>query len=102
MNRYNVILAPSFTKMVKYELNRYGVIYASKIEKGIYDAVILLKLFPFASQTIKFKGKPGTYRKITIIKRFLIVFRITNNDVHLLYFIDGRQSPKNYFKNIQT
>lgn len=72
--------------------------YALKIEHSLHDALNFLKLFPYATSTIKLKGKPKIYRKFVIQKRFLIVFKLIQNTIYLSYFIDGRRSLKNYLK----
>ena len=101
MEKYNVILAPSFKKSLNNTLSIYDIFsssYSSKIEKKIYDAIALLEFFPYATPSIKFKNKPGYYRKFNIQKRFLIIFKISGDYIYLLYFIDARRDSKNYFK----
>ena len=100
MNKYKVILSPTFRKMFKEHLNKYKYysdVYCNNIEKKLYNAINLLKLFPYSLPIIKYKGIPQIYRKYIIKNRFLIIFKIVNNNVYLLYFIDGRQNPKKYF-----
>ena len=102
MKDYKIIFAPSFNKMLKNNLEqckKYSLIYADKIERKVYESIKLLKRFLYATPTLRIRGKPGNYKKIIIKHRFLIVFQIDNTNINLLYFIDGRQSPKNYFNN---
>lgn len=101
MKRYKVIFSPSFTKIFKDVLNQYlnySSTYSHKVQKQVYEAINLLQIFPYATPTIKFRGDPEIYRKFVIKKRFLIIFKIVDSTIHLDYFIDGRKSPKNYFK----
>lgn len=95
------MVSPSFIRMLEDELNKYmsySSTYARQIEKKVYEAINLLKIFPYATSRIKFRGDPETYRKFVIKKRFLIVFQVFDGIIQLQYFIDGRQAPKNYLK----
>ena len=101
MKNYNVSFSPSFINMFKDVLIKcidFNYIYALKIEKRVYKDIALLKIFPYATPTIKFRGDPEIYRKFIVAKRFLIIFQIFDDTIQLQYFIDGRQNPKNYFK----
>ena len=101
MKKYKIIFSPTFVKMVEKELKyyiSYSYSYAIKLEKKIYEAINFIKLFPYATSTIKFRGDPEIYRKFVIMHRFIIVFKTLDTTIHIDYFIDGRQSPKNYFK----
>lgn len=101
MNKYKILFTQTFKDMFKYQLdkyNSYSPTYALKIEKKLHEAISILELFPYATPSVKFKGKSETYKKFIIKKRFLIVFRIVDNTIYLLYFIDGRRATKNFFK----
>lgn len=101
MIKYKIIFTSSFKNMLKDELIKcktFNSTYALKIEKIIYNSINLLRIFPFASQLFKIKGISQVYRKVIINKRFLIIFKIYNNTIYLLYFVDGK---KPYSKYIQ-
>lgn len=101
MKHYKVILSPTFIQMLKYELKycaRINTSYARKIENKVFDAIRILKIFPYATPIIKLRGDPETYRKYVVKKKFIIIFQIYTDSVQLEYFIDARQSLKNYFK----
>jgi len=101
LKEYKDILVKSFLSMLRYLLHRgkyYSVNYINKIVKEIYQAISMLKIFPYATPSIKFKNKPGEYRKYVINNRFLIIFKIEQNNVYLLYFVDARMQYENYFK----
>ena len=101
MKSYNVIFSPSFIEMLEDELSHYitySSTYASKVEKRVYEAIELLKIFPYATPTIKFRGDLEIYRKFIVYERFLLVFKVLDDTIHLDYFIDGRRIPRNYFK----
>ena len=88
--------------MLENTLNHYKIFspsFASKIEKSLYNMVQFIKIFPYATSTIKLRGKTEVYRKFVILKRFLVVFKLVNKTIYLSYFLDGRMSPNNYFKN---
>lgn len=101
MKNYNVVFTQTFKDMVNKELNNYvfySPAYATKIRRSLYNTLEFLKIFPYATSTIKFRGNPQVYRKFVIQKRFLIVFKLSHNTIYLSYFIDGRKSPKNYLR----
>lgn len=104
MKSYNVIFSPYFIQMLKEELihyTTYSSSYAHKIEKRVYEAINILKIFPYATPIIKFRGEPEIYKKFIIMKRFLIIFKVFDNTIHLDYFIDARQSYDEYFKSLK-
>lgn len=71
---YNVIFLSSFSKMFETILNNYknfSLKYAMKIEQSLYRTLEFLKMFPYATSTIKFRGNSHVYRKFVIQKRFL-------------------------------
>lgn len=95
MIKYKLVFTLSFKNMLKDELIRcknFNPTYALKIEKIVYNSISLLRVFPYASQLFKIQGKAQIYRKIIINKKFLIIFKIYNNIIYLLYFVDGRTS----------
>ncbi len=102
MKSYNVLFTQAFKDMFKYQIDKYTVYspsFASKIEKSLYNMVQFIKIFPYATSTIKLRGKTEVYRKFVILKKFLVVFKLVNKTIYLSYFLDGRMSPNNYFKN---
>ena len=101
MNKYKVLLASSFNTMLKYTLYKnkyYSIAYTNKVVDKIYQAITVIKTFPYATPSVKFKYKVGEYRKYIVSNRFLIIFKIESDNIYLLYFIDGRKSLNNYFK----
>ena len=104
MKSYKIRFTKSSDKMLESNLKhckKYSPTYADKIERKVYESIKLLKIFPYANPTLRIRGKPGNYKKIIIKHRFLIVFQINNKNINLLYFIDGRQSPRNFFKSLK-
>lgn len=101
MEIYNVIVAPSFEIMlteVLYRNKYYSNSYTNNILNKTYVAISVLETFPYATPSVKFKDKQGEYRKYVINNRFLIIFKIEQNNVCLLYFVDARMRYENYFK----
>lgn len=101
MNKYKILFTQTFKDMFKYQFDKYksySPTYAYNIKKKLNEAISALEIFPYTTPSVKSKEKSITYRKLIIKKRFLIIFKISQNTIYLLYFIDGRQSPKNYFK----
>lgn len=101
MKKYNIIFTSTFTEMfnsVSIQYTHYSSTYSDNIEKKLYKAIHLLKTFPYSAPLIKYKGIPQIYRKSIIKNRFFIIFKIINDEIYLLYFIDGRQNPQNYLK----
>lgn len=104
MKNYNIKFTKTFNRTLKNNLKRckkYSLSYADKIERKVFESIKLLQIFPYANPTLNIRGKPEKYKKIIIKHRFLIVFQINNEDINLLYFIDGRQSYRNFFKNLK-
>ena len=101
MNKYKILFTQTFKDMFKYQFDKYksySPTYALNIKKKLNEAISALEIFPYATPSVKFRGKSETYRKFIIKKIFLIVFKVVDDTIYLLYFIDGRQAPKNYFK----
>lgn len=104
MKNYNIKFTNTFNTMLRNNLKRcrkYSLTYTHKIERKGHESIKLLQIFPYANPTLRISGKPGKCKKIIIKHRFLIVFQINNEDINLLYFIDGRQSYKNFFENLK-
>lgn len=58
VKNYKVMFSPSFIKMLEDELNKcmsYISTYARQIEKKVYEAINLLKIFPYATPSINFR-----------------------------------------------
>lgn len=101
MGKYNIIISKQFYIMLEYNMlksNYYTINYINKVLIKIDNAIAMLKIFPYATPSVKFKDKRGEYRKYVINNRFLIIFKIEQNNVYLLYFIDARMQYENYFK----
>lgn len=101
MNKYKIFFTQQFKDMFNFQLSKYysySPTYALNIEKKLNEAINILEIFPHSTPSIKLKNKSETYRKFIIKKRFLIIYKISNNIIYLLYFVDARQSRKNYFK----
>ena len=87
--------------MLEYNMlksNYYTINYINKVLIKIANAIAMLKIFPYITPSVKFKDKLGEYRKYVINNRFLIIFKIEQNNVYLLYFVDARMRYENYFK----
>lgn len=72
MKNYNVIFLPSFSKMFENTLNnckKFSPTYAIKIRKSLYNTLEFLKIFPYATFTIKFRGNPQGVQKICYSKK---------------------------------
>lgn len=100
MLKYKIIFSPEFSKMFKdnlYLYKSYSSTYASKIKKKIRRAITLIQLFPYATPSISLRGITDVYRRFIINKKFILIFKITDDTVYFLYFFDARQNFKKYF-----
>jgi len=101
VGKYNIIISKQFYIMLECNMlksNYYTINYINKVLIKIANAIAMLKTFHYATPSVKFKDKPGEYRKYVINNRFLIIYKIEQNNVYLLYFVDARMRYENYFK----
>ena len=96
MKKYNVVVSPDFKIMLDEILNMYlqcSPLYVRKILKEINLAFEILEKFPYLMQTFP---SNNNLRRYVIHKRFSILYRIDNNEIDILYFIDNRMQNGNY------
>lgn len=100
MPKYKIIFSPEFIKMFKdnlYLYKSYSSTYSNKIKKKIRRAINLIELFPYATPSVRVRGITDIYRRFIINKKFILIFKITDDTVYFLYFFDARQNFKKYF-----
>lgn len=101
--KYNVILSPHFNNMLSETLKVYksfSLNYSLKVEQKITSVICILEFFPYSFSSFDVYALSGDFRKIIILGRFLIIYKITKSNVYLLYFLDGRRNinSSNLFK----
>lgn len=98
MNNYTVIVSNEFGNMAnKYlsHLETFSSSYVSSISLTISYYILILEKFPFAFQRFLLPSDNSLLRKITVNKRYYILYQVTDNIVEILYFVDGRRSYEN-------
>ena len=104
VKRYNVILSPHFNNMLSETLEAYksfNLNYSLKVEQKITTAIYILEFFLYSFSSFHVFPLSDDFRKIIILERFLIIYKISKNNVYLLYFLDGRRNinSSDLFKN---
>lgn len=69
----------------------YGLNYAKKVRETIRQAINGLKIFPY-SNPIYLIHNNNIFRKRIVNGRYIIVFKIYYNFIHVYYVYDGRQN----------
>lgn len=98
MNKYIIIVSKEFNTMLDSNLSHLQSIsfpYITYIIESISYFFQILETFPFAFPKFILPDDTFPFRKITIDKRYLIIYQITNNKIEILYFVDGRRSYEN-------
>ena len=100
MNNYTVVISDEFANMANNNLSYLKVLsgsYVNSILLAISYYILLLEKFPFAFSRFHLPNDISRLRKITIAKRYYLIYRVTDNVVEILYFVDGRRSYDNMF-----
>ena len=100
MNNYLVAVSDEFTNMVNCNLSYLKVLsssYVNSILLSISYYILLLEKFPFVFSRFFLPNDDSLLRKITIAKRYYLIYQVTYNVVEILYFVDGRRSYDNMF-----
>ena len=84
-----------YQNLIPYTI--YSKSYARFIHKRTYHFIELLKTFPYSFSNFYLNDAFTNLKKYVIDKRFLVIYGVYNNDVEILYFVDGRRSCDNYF-----
>ena len=97
MNDYKVLISTEFDTMVDNNLSYIKVLsnsYVRSISIQISYFILLLEKFPFAFPRFTLPNDISRLRKITINKRYYLIYQVTDNIVEILYFADGRRSTE--------
>ena len=96
MNKYKVRFTSDFNRMLNYHLEYYSLysqLYVGKIMYEINTMIKVLEKFPYVAPIL---SNDDDIRKYNINNRFSIIYKIENNEVGLLYFLDNRMLNDNY------
>ena len=96
MNENNVIVTDIFKNMLHQILVYYSLysnVYTLKIMYEVKQAVRLISEYPDLAPRL---AKDKSMRKFIIKKRFSIIYKVENDTVELLYFIDSRMLNDTY------
>lgn len=92
---YKIVFTDDFLDMLEEILESYSAYtqYCNAIRLEVWQAIKLLQTYPHIAAMLT---KNKSMRKFIIKKRFSIIYRIQDNGVWLLYFIDNRMQNGNY------
>ena len=95
---YEVIISKEawegLEKILEYYLN-LNVGYSKKIYNSFFQYLEKLKTNPFIYKRLNFLQN---YRRIIVLKRFLIIYRIINKKIYVVLFVDGTTNYKSLLK----
>ncbi len=90
MNKFKIILTHDFKNMF-YNRLEYYYLYSESYVKTIIDelkAVInIISKFPYLAP--KYNSNKNV-RRFVIKNKFAIIYKIDGDEIHMLYFLDGR------------
>ena len=98
MNNYKVVISTDLNSMLDNNLSYMKVLsrsYVRSISLEISYFILILEKFPFAFSRFFLPNNNSYFRKITISKRYYLIYRVIDNIVEILYFVDGRRSYEN-------
>ena len=81
-------------KTIEYYLE-INPTYSKKIYKAFFQYLEKLKMNPFIYKRLNFLQN---YRRIIVLKRFLIIYRIINKKINVVLFVDGTTNYKTLLK----
>ena len=93
---YKIIFTDTFLDMLEDIINyyaQYSFGYSNSILLEVSRSIGILQLFPNA---MPIANKSDKVRKAIIKNRFSIIFKIENDFVRLLYFLDNRMLNNSY------
>lgn len=96
MNKYNVRFTSIFNIMLNHHLEYYywySPLYTGKVMYEINEMIRVLEKFPYVAPML---SNDNDVRKYNIKNRFSIIYKIENNEVGLLYFLDNRMLNNSY------
>ena len=81
-------------------LRNFSINYSLKIRRHIIEEIDKLVIFPHSHSIYK-KTDKYIYRKLTIKKRYHIIYAVDKNTITIIYILDGRQAYDRYFKSLK-
>ena len=93
---YKLKISSTFVNMVENIISYYALYsikYSCNIRVSIYNAINILETYPYAFQQI---SSQSALRKCVIKGRFSIIYKIEQDEVELLYFLDSRRLNNSY------
>ena len=80
-------------------LKKFNVNHALKMMEIIIESINKLIIFPHSHSIYKITSR-CIYRKLTIKKRYHIIYTVTSSSIIVFYILDGRQAYDTYFKSL--
>lgn len=93
MTKFTIVSTPEFKSMLSETINYYSEFsysFSYDVLREFEEGCKVISYFPYIVP--KFKEN---VRKFIIKNRFIVIYKIEGNEVHMLYFIDGRMANNN-------
>lgn len=100
MNKYKLKLSTEFSDMFYTTLLPFKNLsnsYINLIHAKVYYFLDIATYFPYSFPKFYSPKETTDIRKIIIDKRFIIFYKVTDNAINVVYFVDGRRSYDNMF-----
>lgn len=98
MTKYTLKLSTEFSDMFYTTLlpfKNLSISYINLIHAKIYYFLDIAMYFPYSFPKFYSPRETTEVRKIIIDKRFLVLYKVTDDVINVVYFVDGRRSYEN-------
>lgn len=89
---YNIVWTPdaelSFSVILNWIIDKWGLITAQKFDFKVEDSLEALRINPFIGKISEQTG----WRKLVIHKNSSIIYRVVEDKVELMFFVDNRMN----------
>lgn len=102
--KYNVILHEEFQISLFQCLNhlkKFNYAYAQRIKADVYQSLRVLEVFPNMFSVFKNPYSNNVYRRMVVDTYNLVIYRVNNSFVHIVFFVDGRQAYHKYYNSLK-
>lgn len=103
MKKYNIKISKLALNTLSENilfLKSFNTKYSLKIRDTIIKGIDSLTIFPYSHFIYK-KTDSYIYRKLTIKRRYNIIYTIDNNTIIIFYISDCRRAKDKHFKSLK-
>lgn len=97
MTKYKLRLSTEFSDMFYTTLlpfKNLSISYINLIHAKVYHFLDIAICFPYSFPKFDSPRETSEVRKIVIDKRFIVFFKVADDVINVVYFVDGRRSPE--------